>query len=160
MKKVDTNLGSNLIFIHNYELWYLFHKRRCLLFLQATIPFLCICSILTYTLGRIIVVHLQLHICLYNFPKCEIWICIQSIFMLRHDCIGAGARKGDSGAGLVFESEVDRLFYLRGIVSSRDKHSNSSVAKFTDLTFHIKWLDSIYRAIENEIAKRSEIHLL
>lgn len=54
---------------------------------------------------------------------------------------------GDSGGGLVFKDETDGFFYLRGVVSNRES-GESSIATFTDITFHITWIKRIVISVD------------
>jgi len=55
---------------------------------------------------------------------------------------GQGVREGDSGAGLTFL--YSNSYYLNGVVSVKDPHTKNSVAVFTDIKFHIKWIRELY----------------
>ncbi|XP_026815136.1 uncharacterized protein LOC113555042 isoform X2 [Rhopalosiphum maidis] len=55
---------------------------------------------------------------------------------------GQGVREGDSGAGLTF-NHFD-FYYLTGIVSLKDPNTNNSIAVFTNVRHHIKWLRELY----------------
>lgn len=70
-------------------------------------------------------------------------IFIRSLYYLT----GAGARVGDSGGGLVFKDEKDGFFYLRGVVSNREK-GESSIATFTDVALHISWIKKIVSNVD------------
>lgn len=67
--------------------------------------------------------------------------------------VGAGARQGDSGGGLLFRNPSTGLYFVRGIVSTRDKYSNNSVATFTDISYHIEWIQELYQETEKQILK-------
>ncbi|XP_060836525.1 modular serine protease-like isoform X2 [Rhopalosiphum padi] len=56
---------------------------------------------------------------------------------------GPGVRQGDSGAGLTFLHSD--FYYLTGIVSLKDPNSNTSIAVFTNVSSHIKWLRETYK---------------
>lgn len=70
--------------------------------------------------------------------------------------LGAGARQGDSGGGLLFLNKAGLLF-LRGVVSTRDKYSNNSIATFTDLTYHTDWIHNLFQDTEKEILKMKTV---
>lgn len=55
---------------------------------------------------------------------------------------GQGVHEGDSGAGLTYVH--NSLSYLTGIVSVKDPNTNDSVAVFTDINFHVRWIREIY----------------
>ncbi|XP_066991924.2 CLIP domain-containing serine protease B4 isoform X2 [Anabrus simplex] len=63
---------------------------------------------------------------------------------------GTGVCNGDSGGGLVFQSEEDDLWYLRGIVSSGVRRKRSEICSkehyslFTDVYQFIPWLKKVY----------------
>lgn len=50
--------------------------------------------------------------------------------------------QGDSGAGLCFLHS--NYYYLTGVVSIKDPNSNYSIAVFTDVKYHIKWIRELY----------------
>jgi hypothetical protein len=56
--------------------------------------------------------------------------------------LGQGVREGDSGAGLTF-LHFD-FYYLTGLVSLRDPSTKNSIAVFTNVVNHIKWLRELY----------------
>jgi len=58
---------------------------------------------------------------------------------------GQGVGKGDSGAGLSF-LHYDSYF-LTGVVSIKDPNTNSSIAVFTELKYHIQWIRGLYTNI-------------
>jgi len=49
---------------------------------------------------------------------------------------------GDSGAGLCFVHSD--LYYLTGVVSSKDPETNNSIAAFTDIKSHINWIRELF----------------
>ncbi|XP_060862088.1 modular serine protease-like [Metopolophium dirhodum] len=49
---------------------------------------------------------------------------------------------GDSGAGLCFVHSD--LYYLTGVVSSKDPETNYSIAAFTNIQSHIDWISELY----------------
>ncbi|XP_060871702.1 uncharacterized protein LOC132945906 isoform X2 [Metopolophium dirhodum] len=56
--------------------------------------------------------------------------------------MGGGVLQGDSGAGLSFL--YSNSYYLTGVASIKDQESNDSVAVFTEIKHHIKWIRSVY----------------
>ena len=71
--------------------------------------------------------------------------------------VGPGARKGDSGACLIFQDSKNERYFLRGIVSTGKKDASSSISTFTDISYHLSWLDRIRSEIERETAAVNEI---
>lgn len=67
--------------------------------------------------------------------------------------IGAGARQGDSGGGLLFRDASTGLYYLQGIVSIKDP-TETSIAAFTDVAQYIDWINDIKKQVENEALER------
>ncbi|XP_060836504.1 uncharacterized protein LOC132919163 isoform X2 [Rhopalosiphum padi] len=55
---------------------------------------------------------------------------------------GQGVGEGDSGAGLTFLHSD--FYYLTGIVSVKEKNTNNSIALFTNVRLHMKWLRDLY----------------
>lgn len=69
--------------------------------------------------------------------------------------IGAGARPGDSGGGLLFRNteSYGGLYYLRGIVSNKDGtigEKETSIAAFTDVAQYVTWIYEKRTQIDNE----------
>lgn len=69
--------------------------------------------------------------------------------------LGAGARPGDSGGGLLFRkaNTHGNLYYLRGIVSNKDGtigEKQTSIAAFTDVAQFASWMYDKRIEIENE----------
>ncbi|VVC40317.1 Hypothetical protein CINCED_3A018266 [Cinara cedri] len=60
---------------------------------------------------------------------------------------GQGVLEGDSGAGLTFEH--DSLHYLTGVTSDKDPNTNDSIALFTDVSYHLQWIRTIYTNYSN-----------
>ncbi|KAF0762508.1 Uncharacterized protein FWK35_00006322 [Aphis craccivora] len=56
---------------------------------------------------------------------------------------GPGVCEGDSGSGLTFLHSG--FYYLTGIVSLKDPNTNNSIAVFTDVKHHIRWLHELYK---------------
>lgn len=72
---------------------------------------------------------------------------------------GPGARKGDSGGGLVFYDDKERRYFLRGIVSSGKSdtwNKPTSVAAFTDISHYLTWLDTERKTVEREQARANK----
>lgn len=67
------------------------------------------------------------------------------------DFLGAGARKGDSGGGLMFRNSDSGRYYLRGIVSTTDGDNSTSVATFTDISKYVDWLDRVRARVMKEL---------
>lgn len=67
--------------------------------------------------------------------------------------IGAVARKGDSGGGLMFRDPYNGRYYLRGIVSTADRDSALNIATFTDISKHLDWLYKVRIEVEKELIK-------
>lgn len=70
---------------------------------------------------------------------------------------GSSVCDGDSGGGLVFET--NNLWYIRGIVSSglgsiitggTKTCDNTRYAIYTEISFHMTWIQDIMLKIENE----------
>jgi len=55
---------------------------------------------------------------------------------------GQGVDKGDSGAGLCFFHSDS--YYLTGIVSIKDPSKNNSIAVFTEVKNHIRWIRELF----------------
>jgi hypothetical protein len=55
---------------------------------------------------------------------------------------GQTVLQGDSGAGLTFLHS--NSYYLTGLVSVKDPNTNHSIAVFTNVKHHIKWLRELY----------------
>lgn len=129
---------------------YSYHINTCLFYLN-TCFFLYINTEIFYRVySRLICTFLFVFFSIINIQLfCRIKV--QLIIVL-----GAGARSGDSGGGLLFLNKAGLLF-LRGIVSTRDKYSNNSIATFTDLTHHTDWIYSLYQDSEKEILKMKTV---
>jgi len=59
-------------------------------------------------------------------------------------CFVSGERvlQVDSGAGLSFLHS--NSYYLTGVASIKDQETNNSVAVFTEVKHHIKWIRRLY----------------
>jgi len=55
---------------------------------------------------------------------------------------GQGVLEGDSGAGLSFL--YSNVYYLTGLASVKDPNTNNSIAVFTEVKHHIRWIRSLY----------------
>ncbi|CAI6368896.1 unnamed protein product [Macrosiphum euphorbiae] len=55
---------------------------------------------------------------------------------------GQGVVKEDSGAGLNFLHS--NSYYLTGVASMNDPNTNSSIAAFTEIMYHIQWIRGLY----------------
>lgn len=55
---------------------------------------------------------------------------------------GYGVGRGDSGAGLCFFHS--HSYYLTGVVSNKDPNSNKNIAVFTDVMYHIQWIQELH----------------
>lgn len=62
--------------------------------------------------------------------------------MNKNFILGPGVDEGDSGAGLTYGH--NGLYYLTGIVSIKNTQANDSIALFTDIFYHISWINDIY----------------
>jgi len=53
----------------------------------------------------------------------------------------------------MFRDANKERYYLRGIVSTRDRESNTNFATFTDISKHISWLEKIRLKVITELSK-------
>lgn len=69
---------------------------------------------------------------------------------------GVGARKGDSGSGLIFYDNKKERYFLRGIVSAGKNEDfwdvMTSIASFTDISYYLSWLSEERKILEKEEA--------
>lgn len=54
-----------------------------------------------------------------------------------------GGQEGNS-AGSSYTMYYGTSYFLTGVLSIKDPNSNSSIAAFTDVRTHIKWIRSLY----------------
>ncbi|XP_065204438.1 coagulation factor X-like [Planococcus citri] len=72
-----------------------------------------------------------------------------------HENGGPSVLQGDSGGGIFFQK--DDKYYLRGIVSVKQA-SLTSIAAFTDLSDHARWILSVIKDVEKtSFEKKSDI---